>query len=547
MKEMFTTIFLITLFFSSLYGSIINVPGDQPLIQAGINAAANGDTVLVADGIYQENISFKGKAITVASLFIIDSNSIHIDNTIINGSVPSNPDSGSVVYFCSGEDTNSVLCGFTITGGTGTRATYAQEIHRYGGGIFCSSGGKIINNIVRNNVDSANVVYAGGGGILAGWSGSEYVIIKNNTIHSNKVQAESAAGGGIAIYCKGEIIDNFIHHNNLNSTSTGPSGGGICANISSGIISGNRIQNNILDSNSGGAGGGIFAWDCGDYIIRNNLISHNKILAVTTHHGGGIAHDGLTVEIYNNIITHNEAERGAGISLWNQGNAILTNNTVTENIASLRGGGITCRNDKDIDAKNNIIWGNQAPTNSQIYQESNVTLLVTYSDIQDGWLGTGNIDADPLFAAGDSLYNLTDASLCIGKGTNTGVPQYDFDGDLRPMPVGSMADIGAQENQVATGIENISNSVPLKYTLKQNYPNPFNPKTTIEFSIPKTEFVTLKIYNILGQEMATLVSEKLSPGKYTSIWDGSGFASGIYYYKLETETFAQTRKLILLK
>jgi len=88
---------------------------------------------------------------------------------------------------------------------------------------------------------------------------------------------------------------------------------------------------------------------------------------------------------------------------------------------------------------------------------------------------------------------------------------------------------------------------PDVFTLSQNYPNPFNPTTTIEFSIPKTEFVTLKIYNLLGQEVAPLVSDKLNTGNYTYPWNASAFASGVYYYKIEAGGFIQTRKLILMK
>ncbi len=99
-----------------------------------------------------------------------------------------------------------------------------------------------------------------------------------------------------------------------------------------------------------------------------------------------------------------------------------------------------------------------------------------------------------------------------------------------------------------TGIEKEDNNLPKTFSLKQNYPNPFNPSTTIEFSIPKSEFVTLKIYNLLGQEVATLVLDKLTPGNYKYTWDASGFASGVYYYRLETDKrFVQTRKLIVLK
>jgi N-acetylneuraminic acid mutarotase len=88
---------------------------------------------------------------------------------------------------------------------------------------------------------------------------------------------------------------------------------------------------------------------------------------------------------------------------------------------------------------------------------------------------------------------------------------------------------------------------PTQFMLHQNYPNPFNPNTTIEFSIPKTEFVTLKIYNMLGKEVSTLVSEKLNTGSYTYSWDASSLASGVYMYRIEAGEFQQVKKMILLK
>ncbi len=97
-----------------------------------------------------------------------------------------------------------------------------------------------------------------------------------------------------------------------------------------------------------------------------------------------------------------------------------------------------------------------------------------------------------------------------------------------------------------TAIADKPSKIPVKYKLSQNYPNPFNPTTTIEFSIPKTEFVTLKIYNVLGKEVATLVSDKFSPGNYKYNWDAGSLASGVYYYRIESDSFEQTRKMILL-
>ena len=89
--------------------------------------------------------------------------------------------------------------------------------------------------------------------------------------------------------------------------------------------------------------------------------------------------------------------------------------------------------------------------------------------------------------------------------------------------------------------------IPENFQLFQNYPNPFNPSTTIEFALPHSGNVTLKIYNILGQVVEMLVSERLAAGRYEYLWNASGMASGIYLYRFEAGSFSQTKKLILLK
>jgi hypothetical protein len=80
-----------------------------------------------------------------------------------------------------------------------------------------------------------------------------------------------------------------------------------------------------------------------------------------------------------------------------------------------------------------------------------------------------------------------------------------------------------------------------------NYPNPFNPSTTIKFNLPKTSEVTLKIYNILGKEVVTLVSDRLSTGSYAYEWDASNLASSVYLYRLEAGDFVETRKMVLMR
>lgn len=96
--------------------------------------------------------------------------------------------------------------------------------------------------------------------------------------------------------------------------------------------------------------------------------------------------------------------------------------------------------------------------------------------------------------------------------------------------------------------------IPLLFRLSQNYPNPFNPTTTIQFSIPvetrhasSLHFVTLKVYDILGKEISTLVNEEKLPGSYEVMFDGSNLANGVYFYTLTAENFSQTKKLLLIK
>ena len=88
---------------------------------------------------------------------------------------------------------------------------------------------------------------------------------------------------------------------------------------------------------------------------------------------------------------------------------------------------------------------------------------------------------------------------------------------------------------------------PEMYRLDQNYPNPFNPTTTINFQIPHSSFVTLKILNLLGQEVATLVSEARVAGGYQADWHAEGVASGVYFYRLAAGEFVETKKMLLLR
>ena len=217
---------IVVLIVKSIQADVIKVPGDQNTIQAGINAAMSGDTVLVSENTYYENINFKGKAITVGSEFIMDGDTSHISKTIIDGSKSSDPDSGSVVYFISGEDSTSALCGFTITNGSGTIYSFYDQwygtvtTYKAAGGILIdSSGASIKYNHIQNN-EVNNYGACGGGGIVGCFTPEDKSLhIENNKIIKNIVHGYNAGfGGGLSHYnIRGhcsikENIISFIHN-----------------------------------------------------------------------------------------------------------------------------------------------------------------------------------------------------------------------------------------------------------------------------------------------------------------------------------------------
>lgn len=97
------------------------------------------------------------------------------------------------------------------------------------------------------------------------------------------------------------------------------------------------------------------------------------------------------------------------------------------------------------------------------------------------------------------------------------------------------------------GIGNNGSEIPNGFNLAQNFPNPFNPSTTIEFSIPEKNNVSLKIYNMNGQVVTMLVNGEYSAGTHKIQWNATDFASGVYFYTLNTNNFSQTKRLVLIK
>ena len=133
-------------------------------------------------------------------------------------------------------------------------------------------------------------------------------------------------------------------------------------------------------------------------------------------------------------------------------------------------------------------------------------------------------------------------------GEDVEVLDMDGDEDLDIVTAASSGKLVWWENETVVGVSDEDNDlVPQRFSLEQNYPNPFNPVTTISFSIPDESSVTLKIYDVLGNEIAALVNEEKLAGEYEVNFDGNEFTSGIYFYQLKAGLYSEIKKMTLLK
>ncbi len=396
----------------------IDVPGDYGRIQDAIAAAAPGDRVVVQPGTYEEALDFLGKAITVTG-------SEPEDSTIVAATVVHPPstteDPLSAVTFASNEQLTSVLSGLTLTGGHGTTVFVGWNVSTGGGGVFCDhSSPQITHCIVRDNQAIGDWKGGWGGGIYCTYASP---VITHCTFQGN--WAHNAGGGFYATHSSPTVTDCAFQGNTADRV-----GGGIDSQYES-----NPTFINCIMTNNSARTGGCAAFDTGSPSFINCTVAGNSAESIA----GGFHAYYCSLHLTNCSIADNSAEFYGGIEAFHS-SLYLTNCTLANNVAGT-GGGIHCQDLTTAAITNCILWNNVP---DQV--EGGASVTITYSDIEGGWRGEGNIDAAPRFVSLRGFdYLLHPESPCIDAGDPT-VEDGIYDQHPRwpdRYPNGRRADMGA--------------------------------------------------------------------------------------------------------
>jgi hypothetical protein len=432
--------------------------------------------------------------------------------------------------------------------------------HYKGAGIYW---GNSVTSIHNSNING-NSTNGVGGGVFFDYCDGQIV----NSVFQGNV---GERGGGVYTYHSSmDVISTSITFNTAYSTSGsifyGSGGGMICTGGSSIYID----QCDISSNCGNGRGGGIlFDWEnpgAPDFVITNSRICDNWLWHIASQGGGISVGYPTSYEISNCLISGNSCSaQGGGVRTVACDGSII-NCTIANNDVDWwtgEGGGVYLSGG-DIDLRNTIIADNTG--DPELYLSSEPSGTISYCDFYDSngnWFGGAiphglgnvitvnanndscdifyNIFESPLFytTTGDSAYYLNVESPCIDAGD----PLLPWD------PDSTIADIGAfyyHQNNIA-GLEFSKLERPGNFVLHQNYPNPFNPATTLRFRLTEASTVNLRVYDVMGREVASLVNGYRNAGPHEVTFDASHLASGIYLYQMEAGDFSASRKMVLMK
>ncbi|MAE69256.1 MAG: hypothetical protein CME06_02175 [Gemmatimonadetes bacterium] len=486
-------------------GATIDVPGDYSSIQDAINAASDGDSVLVQPGTYLEHdLDFGGRAITVTG-------TAPEDSAVVAATLIDAEGQGRGFEFDQGEGASSVVSGLSITGGTDSRD---------GGGVFCFyASPTFIRCFITNN--------------SAGWDGAGVFGDLSSATFERCIFADNQAGRrGGGVFLEAGAPSMVDCRSVRNSASNG---GGFYLLNSQATVTDCLISDNSVNA----SGGGIYCSTGAPTLTRCRILGNTG-----GDDGGGIHCGSSTASLSNCYIADNSiGDDGGGVFCGTAGAPAFMNCTITANSASEGGGSYLWNATSTF--TNCILWGNSPDA----IVEDGSTATVTYSDVEGTWPGEGNIGVDPELFLGD--FHLQSNSPCINTGTSVGAPQEDLDGD--PRPIGFEVDIGADE-QIPLGLEGNAPNPPSAAvaSLGTPSPNPFNPRVEIPYELHVATRHRIAVYGIRGDLVRVLVDASRPAGSHRIGWNGMNekgapVASGVYHLSLETSSRTLTRKLLLLK